>query len=281
MKQLVAILFVLAGVGCCGPAIYLKQRARDAVGPFRADISVGKGLHANVNATRFLALGAGKCDVRRIGGRRGQWGVWDEQRSDLNLLVPIFGKTTISSVDSGNVERTQPIDWHGISPLTVNDGTRGKLEVSGNLHVLVAGAELGLDFGEMGDFLLGWFGLDPADDDVRDPFEALRSRSPGIRIRGLHDLVVRPEDEALSAIESALLDPEPAVKIEAMKVLMARYDARCVPSLVPLLDDPALDVQTQAAVAISHIDGVRFKKRDKVAEARKWWLKTGWEKYAQ
>ncbi|MFT7465203.1 MAG: hypothetical protein ACI9EF_003568 [Pseudohongiellaceae bacterium] len=46
------------------------------------------------------------------------------------------------------------------------------------LHLLFVGASLGLDFFALGDFVAGWFGFDPSDDDHREllraPFNPLK-----------------------------------------------------------------------------------------------------------
>jgi hypothetical protein len=275
-------LCAFAACGCVGPAEYLKDRALDAVDPFRANVSVGPGLHGNVNATRFVALGAGRCRATRVGIRRGQWGAWNETRWDLNLLVPVLGDTRIHKAYFGQIDPSTNRDTLGVMeafPPAVGDRTRGAFEVSANLHVIYLGAEAGLDLGELADFVLGWLGVDIANDDERDPFRSVHSPIEAMRQRAVRQLAFRKGDAATDALVGALGDPSPLVRFHALRGLMERNQPRTLPAVAAVLDDPDLVVRTQAVVTMSHIAGVPFVDQDPVGKARSWWEKTGKAKY--
>jgi hypothetical protein len=73
--------------------------------------------------------------------------------------------------------------------LTVSDQRLGSTaqtialrRVEVGLHVLFVGVSVGLDLFALGDFLAGWFGWDPSDDDdfvpLHAPFESEAARAP-------------------------------------------------------------------------------------------------------
>ena len=271
-------LVLLFACGCTGPARYLKDRAFDAADPWRANVSLGTGLHANVHATRALALGAGKCDVVRIGMRRGCFGAWRETRCDLNPVIPLLGDTQVLRSCIGTADTSLNRDQLGIDecfPGTLGDASRGWIEGSANLHLLLAGAEIGVDFGEVLDFLLGFACIDLMKDDTRDPFEAIVSPLVPVRLRGVQRLTVSAASGAGDALAKVLCDPEPQVRIAALHALMARGDKAALPIVAVALDDPDPVVRRTAASAVSHLAGVGFFSEDPVREARNWWLTKG------
>ena len=152
--------------GCKGPN--LQDRMDDGAEILRLNLGVGPGLLANVQATRLLALGAGTYEARRFGFRNGHGWVWDERRYDTNLVIPIWGWEDVDSVLYGGMPVTQvrgdayPSDL----PWTIQDKSRGWLELSANAHLLFIGVDAGVDAGEFVDWLVGWVGLDPAGDDA-------------------------------------------------------------------------------------------------------------------
>ncbi len=274
---------LLLACGCVGPLRYVRDRANDAADPFRANLSVGSGIHLNVNATRAAALGAGRCEVTRIGIRRGQGGAWRESRWDINPILPLLGDTRIHKCYFGYIDGStnrRRIGFVESFPTSMGDRTRGALEVSGNVHLLLPGAEIGFDAAEVLDFALGLLGVDLMNDDVRDPFEQLLSPRVPDRQRGVQKLAYSAADRATDALIVALCDADPMVRIEALRAMMFREEAAAMPAIAIVLDDPNLAVRTQAAAAMSHLAGVPFRKYDPVGQARTWWMKEGKKRFA-
>ena len=281
MKPGIAIILLLA-CGCVGPLRYVRDRAFDAADPFRANLSVGSGLHLNANATRAAALGAGRCEVTRIGIRRGQWGAWRESRWDANPILPLLGDTRIHKCYFGYVDGStnrRSIGFAECFPTSMGDRTRGAFEVSANVHLLLPGVEVGFDPAEVIDFALGLFGVDLMNDDVRDPFEELLSPLTPDRLRGVQKLAFSTADRATDALIVALCDADPTVRIEALRAMMFREEAAAMPAIAIVLDDPNLAVRTQAVAAMSHLTGVPFRENDPVGQARTWWAKDGKKKF--
>jgi len=273
---------LLLAYGCVNPSRYIRGRANDAADPFRANLSVGSGIHLNVNATRAAALGAGRCEVTRIGIRRGQWGAWRESRWDINPILPLLGDTRIQKCYFGYVDGStnrRRISFAESFPTSMGDRTRGAFEVSANLHLLLPGAEVGFDAAEVLDFALGLLGVDLMNDDVRDPFEQLLSPAAPDRLKGVQKLAYSTDDHAVNALVVALCDAEPLVRIEALRTIMFRRETAIMPAIAIVLDDPNLAVRTQAAAAMSHLAGVPFREDDPVGQARTWWAKKGKKRF--
>jgi len=187
-----ALAFVLcalvaAAAGCKAPN--LQDRMDDAAEMCRLNLGLGPGLLVNAHVTRCLALGMGTYEARRFGFRNGHGWIWDERRYDTNLIIPIWGWEDVVAVVHGGMPKTllrgddhdplppgeKPGDlrWAEM-PLTINNKNRGWLEVSANVHLIVIGLEAGIDFGEVLDYALGWFGIDIMGDDSRSAAERER-----------------------------------------------------------------------------------------------------------
>ena len=176
----VLVLCFAAGllVGCKAPN--LQDRMNDAAQMVRLNVGWGPGLLANAQVTRVLGLGLGAYDSRRMGFRNGYGWIWDERRYDLNLIAPIWGWEDVDATLAGGMpvtplhgdehktnppgEKPSKFSWTGV-PRTLSDKNRGWFEVSANVHLVWIGLEVGVDFGEIVDYLVGWFGFDPAGDD--------------------------------------------------------------------------------------------------------------------
>ena len=169
---------VAALAGCKAPD--LQDRNDDAAEILRLNAGLGPGLLVNAHVTRCIALGAGAHEARRYGFRNGHGWIWDERRYDTNLIVPIWGWEDVDAVAYGGMPVTlvrgderdplppgeEPSFWHCAGePLTINNPNRGWLEVSANVHAIFVGVDVGLDVGELFDYLFGWFGIDLAGDD--------------------------------------------------------------------------------------------------------------------
>jgi hypothetical protein len=153
----------------------------DAAEMVRFNFGGGPGLLANAHVTRCLALGAGAYDARRLGFRNGYGWLWDERRYDFNLIIPLYGWEDVMATTHGSMpetvlrgdqhDRLPPGEDPGFfgwaeMPLTLNNPNRGWFEVSLNLHFILIGIDVGIDAGEIVDYVVGWFGFDPAGDDA-------------------------------------------------------------------------------------------------------------------
>lgn len=164
--------------GCKAPS--MQDRSNDGAQIFRFNVGLGPGLLVNAQVTRVLQLGVGTYESRRYGFRDGHGWVWDERRYDMNLIAPIWGWEDVPSVLHGGMPVTplygdqydrlppgeEPGGWGWAEmPLAINDKNRGWFEVAANVHLIFVGVDAGIDFGEMADYVFGWFGLDLAGDD--------------------------------------------------------------------------------------------------------------------
>lgn len=169
-----ALMLVASGAGCTR---YFTNRYRDFADIFTANVSFGIGLDFNVQAGRFTQVGLGgygdnihkgMLDTHKFGfvGRQGWW--WTESKYDINLVVPIWGYT-YRICEEGNVRDKNAVEVPPPWSPSYKDENRGLLAVGGNAHLLLMGVEFYLDIGEFGDFVLGFFGIDLAQDDIAPP----------------------------------------------------------------------------------------------------------------
>ena len=175
---LAAALCLAALAGCRAPN--LQDRMDDSARIFRLNIGWGPGFLVNVQVTRPIELGFGAYEARRCGFRNGHGWIWDERRYDGNLIVPLWGwedvddvyygsmpKTTLRGDDARRLlpdERSGPFRWAD-APMTLGDENRGWLEVAFNVHIIYVGIEAGVDVGQLVDYVAGWFGWDPLNND--------------------------------------------------------------------------------------------------------------------
>ena len=127
--------------------MYLPNRVLDLADIFRCRLRVGPGLAAHVRATRYVNAYAGSYRSVYLGlpgPRRGP------------ALRPPLGRE----------------DWRGLMLLGVDATDATPLapgysdsEFAVGAHLLLVGAEVGLDPVQVADFLAGLIGLDPRGDD--------------------------------------------------------------------------------------------------------------------
>jgi len=125
-----------------GVLLYLPNRVLDLFDIARAGVSVGPGIGVELTATRFLNLalmfktsvGVGLQTLRHL-------------PIEATAYTAVGAGPLVLALDPG-------LNWHR---------SMGDLRV--DLHALLLGAHVALEPIEMLDFLVGFFGLDPADDD--------------------------------------------------------------------------------------------------------------------
>jgi hypothetical protein len=125
---------------------YIPNRVLDFLDIIRLRAKVGPGLGAGVRVTDYTAFYAGSENSSWLGipsERQAPWG--RDQRHGLVLLG---------------------VDASDDLPHPPNYGTT---EVGGSVHLVFVGVDAGIDLVELGDFFIGFFGLDPRGDDYPRP----------------------------------------------------------------------------------------------------------------
>jgi hypothetical protein len=140
----------------------------------------GPGILANLHVTRLLAVGSGSYADERLGVRNGEGWIWRERRMDCNLLVPMYGGVEVvetryggmdevefsSLIEPSAVDTSDADRWLWVKvPRTLHDPSRGWTELSANVHLVLLGADVGVDPAQIVDFLFGWVGVDVMNDD--------------------------------------------------------------------------------------------------------------------
>ena len=275
MKKLVILMLVLGG---CGPGRYARRRANDLGDVFRFHVGAGPslGLLANVNATRFVAVGAGEYKTNRYGVVRGRYGSWREERADLNLGIPVYGHTRITRVYGGNMRRTLSLEAFtpGVK-YAVHDRTRGLAEVSANAHAGLVGIDAGIDLGELGDFLLGFAGVDIIGDDDRIALDASSSGTAWMRAEAARGLGNQPGPASEKALGVLIDDPVAEVRIRAVRSMGMIGSERTLPVIARAVDDEDGAVREEARKTIEKITDRRFLDFD---DLRDWLKEQAWYK---
>lgn len=126
---------------------YIPNRLMDIVDIFRVRAKVGPGLAAGVRLTDHASFYVGRQHSAWVGlpgARYPQWVRWPVGFENQRGVV-------VASVDASDDVRNPP--------------HYGFTETNVNLHLLIVGAEVGIDPLELSDFFLGWFMYDVGRDD--------------------------------------------------------------------------------------------------------------------
>jgi hypothetical protein len=144
---------------------YLADRYRDIGDVITLQAGTGIGLHADVKATDAAraGVGAARLDAWRIGERSVR------SRPDFQVGLPLSLAAWIPAVGSGRLDRAAAL--HVDNRSLAEDRFVRKLDVEAGFTLGVAGARAGVRLGEILDFVAGFVGLDPADDDAGDAGE--------------------------------------------------------------------------------------------------------------
>ena len=272
-NKLVILMLVLAG---CGPGRYARRRANDLGDVFRFHVGAGPslGLLANVNATRFVAVGAGEYNTTRYGAVHGRYGSWREERADFNLGVPIYGHTHVTRIYGGNMRRTRSVETFTPSvKYSIHDSTRGLAEVSANVYAGIVGIDTGIDLGELGDFLLGFACIDFLSDDDRTALDASISGSAWMRAEAARKLGNEPGPASEEALGLLINDPLVEVRIRAVRSLGRIGNELTLPVIARAVDDEDGAVREEARKAIEKITDRRFLDFD---DLRGWLKEQAW-----
>jgi hypothetical protein len=120
---------------------FLGSRLLDLLDIGEASMTAGLGTLVHIHPTRPLQIGLGGFSGLRAG--------WMGRRFPLK-----FDAQTGAALSVFEFQARRPRDFWRLGAA---------------LHLLIVGAEVGLDPPEMGDFLAGWLGFDPIGDDLRAP----------------------------------------------------------------------------------------------------------------
>ncbi len=141
---------------------YVPNRALDLLDVFRLRVRVGPGLAANFRMTDFGAFYGG-----------GYWSVYaglPGPRHPHVLRSPV-GLESLRGIVMAGVDATDD---------TPHGPRYGAAEIDVGLHLLLVGGEAGVDAVEIGDFLGGWIGLDPMEDDFPGVAKVPPATSSGV-----------------------------------------------------------------------------------------------------
>jgi hypothetical protein len=130
---------------------YLPNRAMDLADVFRLRLRAGPGLAVNVRFTDYGAFYVGAYDAVYAG--------MPGPRGPRSLRLP-WGREQLKGIAIAGVDATDD---------TRHGPGYGRAESDVGAHLLLVGAEAGIDAAEVGDFLGGLLGFDPMGDDYPRP----------------------------------------------------------------------------------------------------------------
>jgi len=172
LRRLVALLCVLAGAaGQSGCAItYLRNRGQDALDMFDIGVTFTAkpqfGLYANCPFT--VPIGGAKVDGYYAGIGGGRVGIVEHHQDAVGLIVTGHEKVTWGSPDSEGGESGGD---YKVGLLGFNTDAEGKPvyrpQCTHYLHLGFIGLTANINYKDIPDFFLGWFGLDIVGDDNR------------------------------------------------------------------------------------------------------------------
>ena len=146
----------------CGCSGYLRNRAADLADIARLNVGGGYGASIDASITRYVRVSLGGYEQAVKAGFVGrQGGLWKERRQGV-ALVAGYTETSREGI-RGNVSLPPPDTEEGLQPWYA-DKERGATEIVLSFFLL-AGFEVGIDPGQILDFLVGWAGVDVYGDD--------------------------------------------------------------------------------------------------------------------
>ena len=158
----------------------MQNRADDLADVARLNIGGGCGASLDASITRYARISAGGYEKTVKAGFVGrQGGVWKERRQGLAFIAG-YSETSREPI-RGNAYLPPPDATDGLQPWYA-DKERGVTEITASLLVL-GGFEVGVDPGQMLDFLTGLVGIDLYGDDTHTPIETPGPESRSFRRR--------------------------------------------------------------------------------------------------
>lgn len=155
---------------------YAPNRVMDVLDICRLRLRVGPGLAASVRLTDYGAFYAGQYDSIYVG--------LPGPRYPHRLRLPV-GRESLRGIALVGVDATDE---------TRHGPEYGAAEVDAGVQLLLVGADAGVDVVEIYDFLGGWVGFDPCDDDYPRPARALPETTSALSVgAGTGALAVDPK----------------------------------------------------------------------------------------
>lgn len=156
-KTFLALVAAVLLTGCT----YTQDRLADFADLFRLGAGVGYGLDVNVQATAYLAAGAGGDRAWKLVWVGRDLAFCGETRFDFNPGVPIIGMTRKNDENRiiGSVAQYAG-GWHPWFDMNRRAG-----EVGVHVHAFLVNVEAGFEVFELFDFISSLFGLDLGRDD--------------------------------------------------------------------------------------------------------------------
>lgn len=172
-----ALTAVVLSSGC---SRYLRNRAEDLADVARLNIGGGYGASVDASITRYARISVGGYEKTVKAGFVGrQGGIWKERRQGLAFIAG-YAETSREPI-WGNAYLLPPDARDGLQPWYA-DKERGVTEITVSLLVL-GGFEVGVDPGQMLDFVIGLVGIDLYGDDTHTPIETPGPESRSFRRR--------------------------------------------------------------------------------------------------
>ena len=170
LRRLILLLVLVPATGCA----YSRDRFNDFTDMWRGEAKVGMGLQVDVQVGELVHLGIGSSHQYSYGFVYGEFdsGYRYEDHFPVSI-INTFADPDRPQVHSFEMEMEDGIAQHSCYTLFPGENHGGDLRRSDihyfdlevNFLALIVGFQFGFSFGECLDFMLGWFGIDIADDD--------------------------------------------------------------------------------------------------------------------
>jgi len=162
-----ATLALALSPGCESPSTYWSNRGSDLLDTVRIHGMFGPGVGAKLEVTRFLQLGLlGTWKTFALGVADDEAGYWRETIFSWGLLIGAHYELEMKGVErvSGSY------GWVFLPGEVFKPSDSGEYDLDiytiRGTAMLVVGLDLELRMGEIYDFIVGFFTLDPAGDDI-------------------------------------------------------------------------------------------------------------------
>ncbi|MEQ8763196.1 MAG: hypothetical protein RL885_04665 [Planctomycetota bacterium] len=184
-----ASILLLVTVSCQVESRFFQDRLHDSIEILPISVATGVGLYGGVRVTPFFGTGVGVAQTYRAGWSDGVMGEWEELSAGWLLASMRHGprrpaayqQASLSDLPVGDADPDTRAHGAGnfmfFIPFRFGDKSMfgheetpayrdiELLDIELNLFVGIGGLRLGLSPLQFGDWVVGWFGWDPAGDD--------------------------------------------------------------------------------------------------------------------
>ncbi len=210
LSALTGLLAVLCGVSCQVENRFFRDRLHDGLEVLPISVATGVGVYGGFRITPFFGTGLGVAQTYRAGWSDGVIGEWEELNAGWVVAAMRDGPRVDRDGSGENLRFSYPVqdserhiggagNFLFFIPFRFGDKSMFRqdetpafepvslLDVEVNLFLGVGGVRLGLSPLQFGDWVVGWFGWDPAGDDSvevqPDPAPVPKTPSPGSQNR--------------------------------------------------------------------------------------------------